>query len=53
MDADGWWMGLITDIVIPCCLCAPGLRQGHKSKKTRIARTLHGLVFHGSFFDVI
>ena len=32
----------------------PSLRQGHKSKKeTRIARTLHGLVFHGSFFDVI
>ena len=45
---------LLTDKFIPCCCCVPSLRQGHKSKKgTRIARTLHGLVFHGFFFDII
>ena len=35
----------------PCCRCVPSLRRGHKSKKeTRIARTWHGLVFHGFFW---
>ena len=49
--AEGWWTPLLTDIFIPCCRCVPSLQQGHKSKKeTRIPRTWHGSVFHGSFF---
>ena len=39
---------------IPCCCCVPGLRQGHKSKnETRIALTLHGLVFSRIHFLMI
>ena len=44
----------LMDVFIPCCRCVPSLRRGHKSKKeTRISQTLHGLVFHGSFFLII
>ena len=44
----------LMDVFIPCCRCVPSLRRGHKSKKeTRISQTLHGVVFHGSFFLII
>ena len=46
---------ILTDIFIPRCYsCVPSLRQGHKSKnETRMALTLHGLVFSRIHFLII
>ena len=52
----------LTDIFIPCfsqinlfrvVVVSPAFGRGTNQKKTRITQTLHGLVFHGSFFDII
>ena len=54
---------IITDIFIQCfsqinlfrvvVVCPQPSAWTQIKKETRIARTLHGLVFHGSFFDII
>ena len=53
---------MLTDIFIQCfsqinlfrvVVVSPAFGRDTNQKKTRIKQTLHGLVFHGSFFDII
>ena len=48
-------MDTILSLIYFFCVAvvSPAFGRDTNQKKTRIARTLHGLVFHGFFFDII